>query len=260
MMYFRCLLLFFLMITSSCHTKRKKYSFSDTYFITYGDDRFKESRQRIAEEARSTGAFEDVFVYSPENLKEFTAQHNEFRMNNKRGGGYWLWKPYTVKQTFEKVEDGAIVIYTDSGSTLRTENMGYLSRIIELLKSTSIDAYVYQFSDNGFMENCFTKMDTAKEFGLNKDSKEMLSNQIHATYFILKKTKQTEKLIDDWIYFAIKDDYSLLTDKPSQASNHKCFYDHRHDQSIFSLLNKLRDTTKAVPDNHVFFDPTRIRK
>ena len=53
------------------------------------------------------------------------------------------------------------------------------------------------------------------------------------------KTKPIMDLVESW--YEIGCDYHMIDDSPSVASNLPCFKEHRHDQSIFSLLTKTRD-------------------
>jgi len=52
-------------------------------------------------------------------------------------------------------------------------------------------------------------------------------------FFICKKTRD---LVNEWYSVACK--YNLIDDSPSIKPNAEGFKEHRHDQSIFSLLTK----------------------
>lgn len=58
------------------------------YFCTYGDEKFKESRQRIADEAKKLGCFDDIHIFTPEKLsQDFKTRYKDI-LTKKRGGGY----------------------------------------------------------------------------------------------------------------------------------------------------------------------------
>jgi hypothetical protein len=65
------------------------------------------------------------------------------------------------------------------------------------------------------------------------------SSQREATYIWLIKNEFTVNLINEYLTFAQNE--SIITDKPSQNPNYPEFKDHRHDQSIWSLLCKKYD-------------------
>ena len=65
------------------------------------------------------------------------------------------------------------------------------------------------------------------------------SGQINATTFLLKKTKENVDLINEW--FRVSSLEWTIDDTPSDIANDPTFCDHRHDQSVFSLLRKKID-------------------
>ena len=54
-------------------------------FITYGDDAFKRSRERIEKEAKSLKLFDRVIAYTPEDLPSYIK--TSVLMRYRRGGG-----------------------------------------------------------------------------------------------------------------------------------------------------------------------------
>lgn len=88
---------------------------SKKIFITYGNKLYYESLQRIKEQASSVGCFDKIITYTDADLPEEICNHS--LMQYKRGGGYWLWKPYFILKTLlEVAQEGDIVVYSDAGS------------------------------------------------------------------------------------------------------------------------------------------------
>jgi hypothetical protein len=67
------------------------------------------------------------------------------------------------------------------------------------------------------------------------------SNQLMATSFILRKCNNTINLVNEW-YKVMTSNYNLIDDSPSLLNNDISFIEHRHDQSVFSLLRKKYGT------------------
>lgn len=84
-------------------------------FVTYGDDNYRESLERIGREARATGVFDSVRLYTPADLPEPFASYTR---DYPRGGGYWLWKPFVIVSELDRAAEGDIVVYADAGCTL----------------------------------------------------------------------------------------------------------------------------------------------
>jgi len=78
-------------------------------------------------------------------------------------------------------------------------------------------------------------MDLIKKMDMNKD--EFLNTrQRQAGTLLFLVCKETRQLINEWYELAC--DYHNIDDSPSISENLIGFREHRHDQSIFSLLSK----------------------
>ena len=62
------------------------------------------------------------------------------------------------------------------------------------------------------------------------------NTQTFANTIMLYVCDETRNLINDWYNYAC--DYHNIDDSPSIIPNHSLFSEHRHDQSILSLLIK----------------------
>lgn len=71
----------------------------------------------------------------------------------------------------------------------------------------------------------------------------MHTSQLGSGFMILGKTVSNVELIREWQHIAVEDRYRYSDNSPSEAPNHPDFREHRHDQSISSLLRKQRGTT-----------------
>jgi hypothetical protein len=193
-------------------------------FFSYGSGRYKAALNRILKEANSTGAFDEIIGFGPEDIDpEYRIAHSDI-LNATRGGGYWLWKPYFLQKLFSRLDFGDVVMYADAGC--------------EFIDSPQI--YIDLARRHGFVgfrmihpHNEYTKGDVFR--ALNMDM-EIYGNegQLIATIWLFQKNSLNDRFIDDWLRFS--EDVQLITDAPSIAPNHANFVDNRHDQSIFGLL------------------------
>ena len=88
------------------------------------------------------------------------------------------------------------------------------------------------------VEKNWTKRDVFIDLGCD-DAKYTESRQRCATYFLIKKTEETMKFVEQWLEYAQK--YELISDEDNilhHMPNYEGFRDNRHDQSIFSVLSK----------------------
>jgi len=86
-------------------------------YITFGDEKYKKTRDFSAKMAKIVGNFDRVIAYGPEDIdNDFKQKHADiFRIS--RGYGLWLWKPYLIYKTLMKECDaGDLLFYGDGGS------------------------------------------------------------------------------------------------------------------------------------------------
>lgn len=187
--------------------------------------------KRLLEQANNLNLFSKTTLYTDADLRadtEFWTKHSQFIEKNKRGYGYWIWKPYLIKKTMEKMKDGDMLLYLDAGCEIDINEKEYLINCFDISKT---DYIVGTFT---CIERDWNKMDLLLKLDMNDTTYLNTSQrQASALYFICKKIRS---LVNEW--YEIACDYHMIDDSPSIAPNLPCFKEHRHDQSIFSLLTK----------------------
>jgi len=207
------------------------------HFVTFADTKLSNYSKKIAGDAQKSGFYDVVHTYDENTLdKDFLEKHGDFIKNNKRGYGYWIWKPQVCIQTFEKMEDGDILVYADVGCVVNPKGVKFHEFYLQM----AIDQD-YTVIDQMFIEAHWTKGDIFKALDAYEHAN---TGILYATNFYLKKTPENVKLVKDWLEWC--SNYNLLTDVPSVNSNLHGFVENRHDQSFFSLLNKKMGR-KCVP-------------
>ncbi len=127
----------------------------ELHFISYGDDNFKRSRERIYHEALNANLFKTITIYTPESIPEFIESHRDFIHKNSRGGGYWIWKSYVIQQKLQELGDGEYLFYADAGSSLIEANIQYLPIFLDYIDEGN-DILCFQL---GHLERDWTKAD-----------------------------------------------------------------------------------------------------
>lgn len=208
-----------------------------TYFITFGagSDNYYEAGERLKKQAEDINLFDKIIFYTDENLKadeEFWNKHHDFIEKNKRGYGYWIWKPYIIRKTMNEMNDGDILLYLDCGCEIDSNKKDEMTDLFEIVKKDHIFG---SFVDVMWIEKQFNKMDLLLKLDM-LDDKYLNSKQRQGgavLYFINDKIRN---FVNEWYNLAVE--YTNIDDSPSHASNFECFVEHRHDQSLFSLLTK----------------------
>jgi hypothetical protein len=222
------------------------------YFLSFGNEAYHSSLQRIKEQAKSFNMFNDLFIYKEDDLRtipEFWNEHHGWINSKKRGHGYWIWKSFLTKYVMEKyMEDNDILVYADAGCSLNIHGKTRLFEYIDIVNNS--DYGILSFSMDHLPEKSWTKMDLFRHLNATEDVY-MNSGQIIATSFVLRKCGHTKFIIDLWYETACN--YHLLDDSASNSKNDDSFKEHRHDQSIFSLIRKVYGT-EILTDETFFWN------
>jgi hypothetical protein len=216
-------------------------------FLAFGSHaNYIEAGNRIIKQATILNIFDNLNLYTAEDLKkdkEFWDRHGTFIQNNKRGYGYWIWKSYLIDKTIDKLNDGDILLYCDIGCEIIEKEKRYLLEYIEKVKKYKILAHPLYITN----EYAFSKMDLILKLGMT-NYKEVYFCQIESGIILLEVSNVIRKIIKEW--YELCCDYHNIDDSPSINPNVKFFYEHRHDQSVFSLLlKKYKIFTDIIKEN-----------
>jgi hypothetical protein len=156
----------------------------------------------------------------------------EFAKYNPRGFGYWIWKPFIISNYISSLEDNSIVVYFDSRAAFFGNSIKWLDELI--LSRQRQDFIVYR--GNHMLEIEWTKMDTLEYLALDENTSVLYSGQIYATLICMNICTHSKKIINDWLKLSLEN--PLLINDEIKSSNFQDFQEHRHDQSLLSLLLK----------------------
>lgn len=192
-------------------------------FITYGDQKYKDSLQRIKKEAGTLGFFDEIYLYSNELLPNL---FQKYTRQYERGGGYWLWKPYILFDALSKVDEGDIIVYADAGCTLlkHTDWEDYF----RILKRKDAIFFITKGKNKKWCKReVFTFFNPNNCLWRN-------ANQIQATFFIIKKTKSNE-VVERWYQLATTHPHLFVDiNEKERFRENPSVKEHRHDQAVLT--------------------------
>lgn len=211
----------------------------------------------------SGGFFDEIIPYTHQDLltdQEFWKKHGDFCMKpiNRRGFGYWLWKSYLIKKTLNGLNMGDFLVYTDAGCDFNPRGINRLKEYDSMLTENDFGLIAFQLQA-GNEQIKYTKRILLDDFELTDQEKQ--TPLFMATVLVMKKTPVLEEYIDTWYDTACSNNYIYLTDSP-RTNEYREFIDHRHDQSIHSILVKrsLNNESKNKPRPIVILDETWYRE
>lgn len=199
--------------------------------INYANNVFRASQKLNSTTGKKVGLFDKVISYGPKDIEKSFFESNRKILSQKRGNGYWLWKPYFIKKSLELLNPGDFLFYCDSGSYF----IRPIRPLIEISLSTGQEIIAFELTY--MKEKIWTKRDAF--ILMDCDSPKYSESWQRLTSFSLwKKSKFTMDFIDELLSYS--QDERIITDLENQCEcpNYPEFKEHRHDQSIFSLLTK----------------------
>ena len=184
---------------------------------------------RLCAEARALGVFDEVRGYTEADLSD---EDKAYASANPRGYGYWRWKPAICLRHFETLAEGDVVVYADAGCVFNPPAKARLLEYAEMARTHGIVGFQMTH-----VERQWTKRELLQVFQCEHRPEIVNTGQVEATAFVFAKTEHAARIlrswnaIPRWSPIAINDTVTI-----PQSSD---FREHRHDQSIFSLLLKL---------------------
>jgi hypothetical protein len=223
------------------------------HFITYGNDRFKNSKARIKKEAERFGEFDTITVYGPDDIDaDFKIRFAKILRKN-RGGGFWIWKPYIVNKRFQEIKDGEYLIFIDAGCTINMKGKDRFREYISLLRDSDKGFISFQMSH---IEKVWGVVEVFNYFKIGLKSKAANSGQYLVGVLIIKKNKNSSTIIQKWLK-TLYDDPWLFTNRYHRSplnKNRPEFKENRYEQSSLSLLRKIHGSivlANEVPSGRI---------
>lgn len=199
-----------------------------TRLITFTDSNMTIAAN-ICEQSALQNNVHDVKIYQPKDIDAKFRKANAAILDQPRGCGYWLWKPYLIDRELKKMKDGQILIYADAG----VEIINNVNHIIDRMTG---DVWLF---GNMWQHLHFCKADTFIPI-LSNQYYNYQGKQCQASVIVFRNTVGSRLFVHDWLKWCCVP--SVIDDSPSKLPNHPEFQDHRHDQAVLTCL--------AIRHNH----------
>jgi hypothetical protein len=205
------------------------------HLVSFATPDFQPSFAELAASARRFGV-DEVHEWGPERLRrtDFYRAHHAV-LDRPRGAGYWLWKPYILKCLLDQARDGEVVLYADAAITV----LRPLAPLAELCRERG-GILVFRGHYDGLAGRpnvcrVWTKRDAFVLTGTDEPAFHD-APMLDAAFLALARTQRARRFVDEWLRWCTLP--AVLTDDPNSCgrANLPGFVEHRHDQSILSLL------------------------
>lgn len=215
------------------------------YLCSFSSSDLKKSINRYLFQAKQMSIYKDIKVYKEIDLpKKIREQIKDFNLKKKRLYGYGCWKAFIIKNYLKSLPKNSIIQYSDIGCHFNTSGKKRLLEYVEMCKTKNILGFQYyepnfksfkHFTYQNYLEKDYTKIEVLKYLNLHDNLDITDTPQFLSGIIFFKNNDISLNLLDEWEKLSSID--NLIDDSLSEE-NCQSFKEHRHDQSLFSILCK----------------------
>ena len=219
----------------------------NAYLCSFASPDLNLSVKRFKNQSEKLNFYNGIKVFG---LKDLSSEKQKqlslfFKKGQKRLYGYSCWKPEIILKYLNEIPPESILQYSDIGCHFNFRGIKRLSDYIQITNKNNILSFKYNKPDFNFKENFkfqiyyeyqYTKADTWKYFKVDQDSEILKTEQIWSGTMFFKNNSYVKNFLNEWANVCKIS--KLIDDSESVEPNHSNFIEHRHDQSIFSIMCK----------------------
>lgn len=223
------------------------------HFITFAtpSGSYIKNATDLCASAMNVARFDSALIGNMNVLDPLFKKQNENILGHARGAGYWLWKPYVILKRLTELADGDVLCYCDSSYRFLSDARKIAD---EWLKDGDIGACHNKPNDSKWHEHTdrkYSKNDTFELMNVpcgNERERIKSTTQAWAGFILLRKSKMSVSFVREWLHYA--QNAQIITDSRSvMGREDPQFIDNRHDQSIYSILLKIKHVKMHHNDN-----------
>jgi hypothetical protein len=195
--------------------------------VTFADENFYDRQNLLGGYAKQRCKM-NIHPYTWEDIQKTDFyKENEGIFEESIGKGYFIWKPYIILETMNKLDDGDIIMYCDTNDMFHPQ----LLEAVQVMMGD--DECLLMLG--GFPNKNWTKRDCFVY--MNCDTEDYWDvTQLEAGVCFWEVCDKSKQVVKEWLEYCT--DRRILTDDPnvSGEENFKGFQEHRRDQSILTNL------------------------
>lgn len=202
------------------HEQMNSHSAVNSVLVLYDDGTHRMALNKLVKSVSMYSPTLRVsYVKKSEMDVEFVAANSRI-LQSPRGGGLWLWKPYCILATLNAVKDGETVIYLDSKYV-------FVAPVDKLFQNRDLLVWKNKPTEPSYSHLAYCKRSVLAKYA------SVDGEQAWAGLLIVRKCKDTLAIMREWLEMCCV--YQDISDE-NTGPNHPEFIDHRHDQSLLSIV------------------------
>lgn len=211
--------------------------------VTYGDGHpvFMKNQNGLVQSAVNKG-FDVMTTWRKGYMAPEFYEKNKAILDQPRGAGYWLWKPYFILKALKQYPDNAIIVYADSGVVFSKP----LTPLFKMLEETPL---IFVGNGRPVPLRRHLKKEARNILDIADDDPRLDAEKIWAFFIVMKNTPQVRALMEEWLKMCERKE--LVTDDPFDPKNQEEIFDsHLHDEAMLSFVVATHlNESKIIPKN-----------
>ena len=208
---------------------------------TFGTDDYLGSAALLRHTALDVAGADAVVVYEQKDVQGLFDQYPEL-LPGSRGYGWWAWKPWCILRTLDHTRPGDVVVYCDAAMMFERPLAEYVAAVKDVLLFPLGGA-----GAKGYTNERWTKRD-AFAFMDRATDEHRGAHQLNAAIQLYRNTPRARAFAEECLRWCVQ---RKVVDDACAIANYPGFQEHRHDQSVLSLL------AVGHPDVQLARDPTQ---
>lgn len=209
---------------------------------TFATPAYMGSAALLRHTALDVGGADAVKVYEAKDVEPLFAQYPELLAGATRGYGWWAWKAWCILHALDHVRPNDVVVYCDS--TMMVE--APLAPLAEAVE----DVLLFRLGGcraEGYTNERWTKRDAFALMG-RTSAAHREAYQLNAAVQAYRNTPAARAFAEEYLRHCVQ---RQIVDDACALANYPGFREHRHDQSVLSVL------AVGCPAVRVGRDPTQ---
>jgi hypothetical protein len=211
------------------------------HLVTFSDESMSRS-QALCHESASRHGVTNGMMYIPETVGKWReVKQNPFLFNERRGLGFWAWKPLIIIDYMKRVSEGQVLIYSDAG----IQFINNVSHIIDRMGHDKPQDDIWLFGNNwqhhhwckqSVIETIWPVRGIADVPTRMRIDCQRFDKQCQASVIFFRVSEYSRAFVAEWLKWCLWNNGELVDDSPSWIGNHPEFQEHRHDQAILTTM------------------------
>jgi len=203
-----------------------------THVVSFGTPEYKNTLEVARHTALLTGGAHQVHLWDRQGVASFAAAHPHLQALPNRGHLFFAWKAYVILETLRRhVADGDVLVYVDA----TVEVVSPLSAYSDALCASGKEVMLFRLGRaeaENYVNWLWTKKATFDLMGCDSPAYRD-AYQVNAAVQVYRKGPRASAFLREYLRYCTM---PFCVDESCADGNPPGFRQHRHDQSVLSLL------------------------